>query len=261
MRTAGPSCSWTRPRSRRRPERGWLGNNISLQGREALAPAVARAGGAEGVRVDPAGSPVWLAQTCAPPGRPRRRGPGACLMPKRVQEHGRAAGARATAFGGTPWRWPVPSPGSPAGRGRPHRDVAADRLLAFRRARSRCSRPRVSPRSRARGSTGRSSTTASTPSERPADPRRGVPDRLGRAVPEGTTDVTRTIWTGPLRAPEALRARFTRVLKGHIAFRRWCSRRGRRAPHLDAFARRALWERGSTTTTGPATASAAICRA
>jgi Xaa-Pro aminopeptidase len=39
----------------------------------------------------------------------------------------------------------------------------------------------------------------------------------GAQFAEGTTDVTRTIWTGPGAPPPSVRDRFTRVLKGHIA--------------------------------------------
>ncbi len=42
--------------------RAWLGNAVSVAGRDALAPALARLAGKR-VRVDPAGSPVWFAQT------------------------------------------------------------------------------------------------------------------------------------------------------------------------------------------------------
>jgi Xaa-Pro aminopeptidase len=34
---------------------------------------------------------------------------------------------------------------------------------------------------------------------------------------DGTTDITRTLWTGPGEAPSRLRECVTRVLKGHIA--------------------------------------------
>ena len=39
----------------------------------------------------------------------------------------------------------------------------------------------------------------------------------GAQFPDGTTDITRTVWTGPGEPPAELRERVTRVLKGHIA--------------------------------------------
>jgi Xaa-Pro aminopeptidase len=39
----------------------------------------------------------------------------------------------------------------------------------------------------------------------------------GAQFPDGTTDITRTVWTGPGEPPAALREQVTRVMKGHIA--------------------------------------------
>jgi Xaa-Pro aminopeptidase len=61
---------------------------------------------------------------------------------------------------------------------------------------------------------------------------------------DGTTDVTRTIWTGPAAPPPALRERVTRVMQGHIAIATLVFPHGVAGPHLDAFARRALWQAG-----------------
>ena len=60
----------------------------------------------------------------------------------------------------------------------------------------------------------------------------------------GTTDVTRTVWTGPGPAPEPLRDRVTRVLQGHVAIATLVFPQGVAGPHIDAFARRALWQAG-----------------
>ena len=61
---------------------------------------------------------------------------------------------------------------------------------------------------------------------------------------DGTTDVTRTVWTGPGTPPAKLRERFTRVLQGHIALATLRFPEGVSGPHLEAFARRALWQVG-----------------
>jgi Xaa-Pro aminopeptidase len=61
---------------------------------------------------------------------------------------------------------------------------------------------------------------------------------------DGTTDVTRTLWTGPGVAPPELRARYTRVLQGHLALAATRFPEGVAGPHLDAIARRPLWEAG-----------------
>jgi len=59
---------------------------------------------------------------------------------------------------------------------------------------------------------------------------------------DGTTDVTRTIAIG--EPTQEMRDRFTRVLKGHIALAMAQFPKGTIGTQLDAFARRALWEKG-----------------
>jgi len=64
----------------------------------------------------------------------------------------------------------------------------------------------------------------------------------GAQYEDGTTDVTRTVAIGN-PSPE-MRARFTLVLKGHIAVSRAVFPEGTTGAQLDPFARRALWEAG-----------------
>lgn len=61
---------------------------------------------------------------------------------------------------------------------------------------------------------------------------------------DGTTDITRTIWTGPAAAPPAVKEHFTRVLAGHIALAEAVFPEGVAGAHLDALARGALWQAG-----------------
>ncbi|MGN6356579.1 MAG: aminopeptidase P family protein [Novosphingobium sp.] len=66
----------------------------------------------------------------------------------------------------------------------------------------------------------------------------------GGQYPDGTTDVTRTVWIGPDAPPAELRDRFTRVLKGHIALARAVFPKGTAGHQLDALARFHLWQAG-----------------
>jgi Xaa-Pro aminopeptidase len=59
---------------------------------------------------------------------------------------------------------------------------------------------------------------------------------------DGTTDVTRTMAIG--EPTQEMRDRFTRVLKGHIALALARFPKGTTGTQLDAFARRALWQKG-----------------
>lgn len=65
----------------------------------------------------------------------------------------------------------------------------------------------------------------------------------GAQYQDGTTDITRTIAVGI--ASNEMRARFTAVLKGHIAIATARFPKGTRGIDLDPFARRALWEMGA----------------
>ena len=66
----------------------------------------------------------------------------------------------------------------------------------------------------------------------------------GGQYPDGTTDITRTVWVGPGEPPAEIRDRFTRVLKGHIALARAVFPHGTAGSQLDSFARQFLWEAG-----------------
>jgi len=60
---------------------------------------------------------------------------------------------------------------------------------------------------------------------------------------DGTSDITRTISVGPVT--KEMKQDYTRVLKGHLSLGHVKFPRGTRGYHLDAFARRPLWDAGS----------------
>jgi Xaa-Pro aminopeptidase len=66
----------------------------------------------------------------------------------------------------------------------------------------------------------------------------------GAQYRDATTDVTRTLWTGPGAPPALLRERYTRVLQGHLALAATRFPEGVAGPHLDAIARWHLWQAG-----------------
>lgn len=66
----------------------------------------------------------------------------------------------------------------------------------------------------------------------------------GGQYPDGTTDITRTVWVGPGQAPAEVKDRFTRVLKGHIAIARAVFPAGTAGHQLDVLARQFLWQAG-----------------
>lgn len=66
----------------------------------------------------------------------------------------------------------------------------------------------------------------------------------GGQYPDGTTDITRTVWIGPGEPSDEHKDRFTRVLKGHIALALATFPQGTVGSQLDAFARQFLWQAG-----------------
>jgi Xaa-Pro aminopeptidase len=66
----------------------------------------------------------------------------------------------------------------------------------------------------------------------------------GGQYPDGTTDITRTVWIGPGEPAAEIKDRFTRVLKGMIALARAVFPKGTKGSQLDALARQFLWTAG-----------------
>ena len=66
----------------------------------------------------------------------------------------------------------------------------------------------------------------------------------GGQYPDGTTDITRTVWIGPGEPTSEMRDRFTRVLKGHIALAVQTFPQGTSGSQLDTLARQFLWQAG-----------------
>jgi Xaa-Pro aminopeptidase len=224
--------------------RTWLGNTVSIADRAALGPALQRLAG-KTVRVDPVGSPVWFAQQLRAAGATVAAASDPCLLPKACkneteQQGGREAHLRDAVAVCRFLHWLATE--APAGR--QTEMSAADSLLAFRRA--------------VDGFRGESFPAISGAGEHGAIIHYRVTDETNRLIganevylidsgaqyPDGTTDITRTVWTGPGQAPADLRDRVTRVMQGHIAIATAVFPGGVGGPHLDALARRALWQAG-----------------
>ncbi len=224
--------------------REWLGNTVSVAGREALEPALARLAGKR-VRVDASGSPVWFAQKLREAGAVVVAGPDPCLLPKACKNAVEQQGAR---------------------NAHARDAVAVCRFLHFlAEAGPRGSETEMSAtakllelRQEVPGFRGESFPAISGAGEhgaiihyrvteesnRPIQPDEVYLVDSGAQFPDGTTDITRTVWTGPGEPPAQVRERVTRVLKGHIAIAMLVFPQGVGGVHLDAFARRALWQVG-----------------
>ncbi|MSP02371.1 MAG: aminopeptidase P family protein [Acetobacteraceae bacterium] len=224
--------------------RAWLGNAVSVSGRDALPAALARMEG-KTVRVDPAGSPVWFAQRLKEAGATVVAGPDPCLLPKAkknpVEQQGtRDAHARDAVALCRFLHWL-----SEIGPSNRETEMsAANRLLACREE--------------IEGFRGESFPAISGAGEHGAIIHYRVTDETNRPIKpdevylidsgaqytDGTTDVTRTVWTGPGQAPADIKNHVTRVMKGHIAIATLVFPEGVGGAHIDSFARRALWQMG-----------------
>jgi Xaa-Pro aminopeptidase len=226
------------------PTRAWLGNAVSVAGRGTLPAALMRLKG-KTVRVDPAGTAVWFAQRLKEAGATVAAGPDPCLLPKAkknpVEQQGtRDAHARdAVAICGF-LHWL-------AENGSTNRETemsAADRLLACRAANPGFrgeSFPAISGAAE-HGAIIHYRVTEET--NRPIRPNEVYLIDSGAQYEDGTTDITRTVWTGPGPAPAVVKEHVTRVLKGHIGIATLVFPEGINGAHIDAFARRALWRIG-----------------
>ncbi|MCB4823507.1 aminopeptidase P family protein [Roseicella aerolata] len=221
-----------------------LGNAVTVRPRAELAAALEALKGRR-VRVDPEATPAWFAERLRAAGAAVTAGedpvrlPRACKNPVE-QEGARAAHRRDAVAMARFLAWFATA--APAGRETER--SAAERLLAFRRE-VPLFRAESFPAISGAGEHGAViHYRATEASDRPIRPEECYLIDSGGQYLNGTTDITRTLWTGPGPAPAALRERYTRVLQGHIALATLRFPKGVAGPHIDAFARRALWEVG-----------------
>lgn len=222
--------------------RAWLGNGVSVQARSGLSAALTGLQGKR-VRVDEAGSPAWFGQRLREAGATVIDAADPCAGPKArknatEQEGARAAHRRDAVAVCRFLCWLDGAVGGTTEMG------AAARLLALR--------------SEQEGFRGESFPAISGAGEHGAIIHYRVTPETDRVIgrdevylidsgaqyPDGTTDITRTVWTGAAPAPAEVRDRVTRVMQGHIAVATAVFPVGTCGPHLDALARRALWNVG-----------------
>jgi len=222
--------------------RAWLGNGVEIAERAELPNRLAAWAGRT-VRVDSNASPAWFGQTLRAAGAIVAAGMDPCMLLKACknpveQQGARHAHARDALAVIRFLQW------LDSAAGHESEMSAAARLLSLR--------------SELPGFRGESFPAISGSGEdgaiihyrvSPESNRAIKPNELylidsGAQYEDGTTDITRTVWTGPDAPPELIRDRFTRVLRGHIAIDRLVFPAGVCGAHVDAFARAALWQEG-----------------
>ena len=224
--------------------RAHLGNGVSVRPPEALPDALRSLAGRR-VRVDAEATPSSFARTLREAGAVVVPGEDPCRLPRArknaaEQEGARAAHRRDAVALARFFAWLAQA--GPTGR--ETEMGVAERLLSFRRELP-LFRAESFPAISGAGEHGAVIHYRATPeTDRRINADECYLIDSGGQYLDGTTDVTRALWTGPGEAPPALRERYTRVLRGHLALSALRFPRGAAGPHLDAIARVPLWEAG-----------------
>ncbi|WP_170985164.1 aminopeptidase P family protein [Roseomonas sp. AR75] len=223
--------------------RAHLGNAVALRPPSELGAALDGMAGRK-LRLDPDVTPAWIARRLRAAGAEVVAGEDPCRLPRAcknaVEQDGARAAHRRDAVALArflAWFAGVPRDGLTEMR-------AAAHLLALRAGGARFvaeSFPAIAGAGE-HGAIVHYRATEAT--DRPIRPDEVFLLDSGAQYRDGTTDVTRTLWTGPGAPPAELRERYTRVLQGHLALAATRFPEGVAGPHLDAIARRPLWEAG-----------------
>ena len=226
-----------------------LGNGVAVQGPERLGPALDALGAAgKAVLADPDTAAAWVFERLRAAGAAPLSGPDPCALPKARKNATELAGARAAH--GRDGRalvrflaWLDTTAAARAEAGKPIDELeAADKLLSLRGETDLFQGPSFDTISGAGANGAIVHYRVDAASNRPLGLGELYLVDSGGQYLDGTTDVTRTV---PIGAPtEEMRARFTRVLKGHIALATARFPKGTTGSQLDALARLPLWQAG-----------------
>jgi Xaa-Pro aminopeptidase len=222
--------------------RAWLGNQVAVAERSALPAALGKLGGKR-VRVDSTNTAAWFADTLRAAGAVVVNGADPCLVPKARKNAVEQAGARhAHARDGVALcrflYWLRTARGHET-------ELSASEKLESLRAEGELFRGVSFPAIAGAGEHGAIMHYRVTPeSNRAIKPNEVFLIDSGGQYLDGTTDVTRTVWTGPDAPPGDIRDQYTRVLKGHIAIATLQFPENVAGVRIDAFARAALWQAG-----------------
>ena len=226
-----------------------LGETVTVTEPEGLGPVLDRLA-AEGrkVQIDTRSAPAWISQRLRDAGSEPMHGTDPCTLPKACKNQAEIDGARAAHVrdGRALLRF-LAWLDAEAPSGRLTEMDAAGRLYDFR-AEGEHFRGLSFDTIAGAGPNGAIvHYRVDESSNRRLEPGSVFLLDSGGQYLDGTTDVTRTVYIrdpdgGP--APEEVRDRFTRVLRGHIALATAVFPRGVTGGQLDVLARKALWEAG-----------------
>jgi Xaa-Pro aminopeptidase len=219
-----------------------LGNSVRIEAREQFEPALAALGGKR-VAVDPDRSVQAIFSALASAEVAERRDP--TVLPKAIKNAAEQAGHRAAQArdGAAMCRFlhwlSVEAP-----TGQVDEILADERVHQFRRE-TGCLHDLSFDTISGSGPNGAIvHYRVSEETNRTLEPGSVYLVDSGGQYPDGTTDLTRTVWVGPGAPPAEVMDRYTRVLKGNIALTRAVFPKGTLGSQLDPLARQFLWEVG-----------------
>jgi Xaa-Pro aminopeptidase len=221
-----------------------LGNQVALAEPSELPDALVKLSG-KSVRYDPASMPAWFKARLEDAGAKISPAVDPVSLPRALKNATEQAGTRTAHHrDGVAMTRFLAWLSAAAPRGAETEMSAAARLLALR-TRGALFQGESFPAISGAGEHGAIIHYRVSPeTNRPINPNEVFLIDSGGQYSDGTTDITRTIWTGPDDAPREIKEHFTRVLAGHIALSTAIFPEGVAGAHLDALARVALWQAG-----------------
>ncbi|MCX2560227.1 aminopeptidase P family protein [Acetobacter farinalis] len=223
--------------------REWLGTDVRVHEPDTMETILATLAG-KTVGVDPASNAIWFTEVLRRHSAIVQESPDPCLLPKARKNATEQEGARkAHLKDGVALCRFLHWLSTEDARGTTELQ-AASKLDSFR-AEGADYRGESFPAISGAGPNGAVIHYRVTPeSDRPLNADEVYLIDSGGQYPEGTTDVTRTVWTGPNTPPARLKETFTRVLKGNLRLGRARFPTGTTGHALDALARYDLWQVG-----------------
>jgi len=224
--------------------RGHLGEGVAMVPRSSMVQSFSGLRG-QRIRLDPATAPIRYTQILGELGAITVSGDDPCVLPRAMKNQVEQEGARAAHHRDAiamckfiAWFTETAPTGA-------LKELSAGaKLREFRAAAPEFRAESFAPISGAGEHGAIIHYSATKASNRPIRPNEIYLIDSGGQYPDGTTDITRTLWTGPDTPPPEIRERYTRVLAGHIALARARFPDGTTGPMLDALARAPLWEAG-----------------
>ncbi|GAN80517.1 aminopeptidase P family protein [Acidocella aminolytica] len=244
LRQDGSAMLFMAPEKINEALRAHLGDEVRITGHEALPGAIAALTG-QTVRYDPATMPVWFKTALEQAGAVIANGADPVALPRACKNTTEQNGARTAHLrDGVAMVEFLAWAAEAMPQGGETEISAAEHLLACR-ARQDLFRGESFPAISGAGENGAIIHYRVTPeSNRPILPNEVYLIDSGGQYLDGTTDITRTLWTGPGPAPAQIKEHVTRVLAGTIALARAIFPEGVAGAHLDVLARQELWRAG-----------------